>query len=349
VNLITKKLFTIIKFSRHAGKKKFRFQTTYIGGSHMEKIINILKTEYGINCLSVISQKGGWSASAYKVSDGAKIYFLKAYEINRSSTPKLTSMIDIYIPITIWLNQNTKLSDKLPVPIVTKDGSYRCQDNHAIYLLYEYIDGDTIGDDELSDEQVAQLSDMIAELHSFSSTQIPCDSLKIIEDFSLPFLQPLKEHIIQNFENLASDLKELLKGRVRSVEKLMQRAETLSRFLIKNKPKMIFCHTDLHNWNLMQSKNTLILIDWEGLKVAPPEADLMFLKEKPYYKCFLDIYQEKHPDFQVNSDAMEFYLARRMLEDIWEFAEQLLFDSQNKESRSQTLKYLKAILDDIES
>ncbi len=71
---------------------------------------------------------------------------------------------------------------------------------------------------------------------------------------------------------------------------------------------MVFCHTDLHNWNLMQSKNILILIDWEGLKVAPPEADLMFLKEKPYYKCFLDIYQEKHPDFQVNSDSMEFYL-----------------------------------------
>jgi len=46
---------------------------------------------------------------------------------------------------------------------------------------------------------------------------------------------------------------------------------------------------------------------------------------------------------------MEFYLARRMLEDTWELAEQLLFDSQNEESRSQTIKYLKAILNDIES
>ncbi len=147
---------------------------------------------------------------AYKVSDGVKNYFLKAYELNRASTPKLTSMIDIYIPITIWLNQNTKLSRKIPVSVVTKDGNYRCQDNHAIYLLYEYIDGETIGDDELSDEQVVQLSDMIAELHSFISTQIPYDSFKIREDFALPFLQPLKEHIIENFENLARDLKEEL-------------------------------------------------------------------------------------------------------------------------------------------
>ncbi|WP_246579075.1 hypothetical protein [Alkaliphilus flagellatus] len=84
------------------------------------------------------------------------------------------------------------------------------------------------------------------------------------------------------------------------------------------------------------------------MKVAPPEADLMFLKQKPYYKCFLDIYKEKHPDFQVNTDTMEFYLARRMLEDTWELTEELLFDCQNEESRSQTLKYLKALLDDME-
>lgn len=315
----------------------------------MEKIINMLKAEYGINCLSVMPQKGGWSASAYKISDGVKDYFLKAYEISRASTPKLTSMIDIYIPITIWLNQNTKLSHKISVPVVTKDGSYKCQDAYAIYLLYEYIDGETIGDNELSDDQVVQLADMIGELHSFSSEQIPCDSLRIREDFCLPFLLPLREHIIQNFDNIASDLKEVLEGRVASVEKLMQRAEKLSRFLIKNRPKMVFCHTDLHNWNLMQSRDILILIDWEGLKVAPPEADFMFLKEKSYYKYFLDIYKKKHPDFQVNSDAMEFYLVRRMLEDIWEFTEQLLFDSQNEESRSQTLKYLKTILDDMES
>ncbi|WP_246579074.1 hypothetical protein [Alkaliphilus flagellatus] len=146
---------------------------------------------------------------------------------NRASTHKLTATIDIYIPITIWLGKNTRMSDRIPVPVVTKAGNYKCQDNHAIYLLYEYIDGETIGDDELTYEQVVQLSDMISELHSFSSTQIPCDSLKLREDFCLPFLQLLKEHIIQNFEYLASDLKELLKERIGSIEKLMQRKETL--------------------------------------------------------------------------------------------------------------------------
>jgi len=315
----------------------------------MKRIINIIKTQYDINCLSITPQKGGWSALAYKISDGIKNYFLKAYEKNRASTPKLTFMIDTYIPITIWLEQNTKLSGKIPVPVITKDGNYKSQDDYAIYLLYEYIEGETIGDNKLSDKQAIQLAEIITELHSFNDTQITCNSLKIRENFSLPFLLPLKEHIIQNFDNLAYDIKEMLEERIWSIEKFIQRAEALSQLLIKSNPKMVICHTDIHNWNLMQSKNSLILFDWEGLKLAPPEADLMFLREKPYYKRFLDIYQKKHLNFQVNSDAIEFYLTRRKLEDIWEFAEQLLFDSQSDESRSQTLEYIKIILDEIES
>jgi thiamine kinase-like enzyme len=40
---------------------------------------------------------------------------------------------------------------------------------------------------------------------------------------------------------------------------------------------MQLCHTDAHGWNLMQNQN-LMLIDWEGLKLAPVEADLRALR-----------------------------------------------------------------------
>lgn len=43
---------------------------------------------------------------------------------------------------------------------------------------------------------------------------------------------------------------------------------------------MVLCHTDAHGWNLIQS-NKLVLVDWEGLRLAPPEADLnMFTKKR---------------------------------------------------------------------
>lgn len=315
----------------------------------MKDMITILKTEYGINCLSIVPQKGGWSALAYKVSDGAKNYFLKAYETNRSSTSKLTAMIDIHVPVTIWLNQNTNLCGKLPVPILTKNGDFKYKDKHAVYLLYQYIDGETIGDSVLTEKQVEQFCNMITELHSSNEALMSFDVKKITETFRLPFLQVLKKNLISNFESLPVDLKALLFDRLHSLDRLIHCIEMLSLSLIRNTPRMVLCHTDIHNWNLIQTNDTLILIDWEGMKVAPPEADIMFLTDKPYYDRFLKIYREKHPDFQVNPDAMEFYMAKRKLEDAWEFVEQLLFDSQDEESRSQTLQYLKKLLEDIEA
>ena len=42
------------------------------------------------------------------------------------------------------------------------------------------------------------------------------------------------------------------------------------------------CHTDIHGWNLMQ-EDRLILIDWEGLKLAPVEADLFSFTETFFF------------------------------------------------------------------
>ena len=45
----------------------------------MIRLINILERQYGINCINITAQEGGWSALAYKVSDGVKDYFLKVH------------------------------------------------------------------------------------------------------------------------------------------------------------------------------------------------------------------------------------------------------------------------------
>ncbi|SFB07753.1 hypothetical protein SAMN04488072_106224 [Lentibacillus halodurans] len=91
----------------------------------------------------------------------------------------------------------------------------------------------------------------------------------------------------------------------------------------------------------MESEEQLVLIDWEGLKLAPVEADLMFLVDKPYFHTFLKMYQKTHQNFKLNPDALHFYQGRRKLEDIGEFMEQLLFDSLNEQERVVTMNYLK--------
>lgn len=305
----------------------------------MNQVKSILKDFYDIEINDVLPQQGGWASLAYKVFNKNQSYFLKVYEKGRASTPKLTALIDQYVPILVWLINNSNLNGKITVPLITSSGEYKCEDENAIYLLYEYIEGETIGDQDLTDDQVRQLSKMITELHSFGKG-IPVETDAIKEDFDIPFLQTLLHTLHKRRNDLPSDIWELIHPYIPLLNDLIQAVQELSQNLKNCDLRMALCHTDLHNWNLMQSGQELILIDWEGLKLAPPEADWMFLVDKPYFNEFLSIYQKTHQNFSINPEAMTFYEGKRRLEDIWEFLEQLLYDKQEEQERIVIMNYL---------
>lgn len=212
--------------------------------------------------------------------------------------------------------------------------------------MYEYIDGATVGDRDLTAEQTRQFSAIVAELHSFDA-DIPVETGAIAEDFHVPFLRPLKAALEESPDKLPDDVSGLIAPRLDRIYGLIEDVERLSAFLQSRPPRMALCHTDLHNWNLMQAGEQLMVIDWEGLKLAPVEADLMFLVDRPDFDVFMEHYRSVHPDFEINFEALRFYQGRRKLEDIWEFMEQLLFDDQNEQERAATKSHLTKELDEL--
>lgn len=88
----------------------------------------------------------------------------------------------------------------------------------------------------------------------------------------------------------------------------------------------------------------LMLIDWEGLKLAPPEADLFSFTRNFFFdyawEDFMSTYREIRPNYRENSDAMHFYRLRRRLEDISAFTENLLYDNLIEKERELPLKLL---------
>ncbi|MDW8517588.1 aminoglycoside phosphotransferase family protein [Priestia flexa] len=312
----------------------------------MNQVKSILKDFYDIDISGVLPQQGGWASLAYKVLNKNQSYFLKVYEKSRASTPKLTALIDQYVPILVWLINNSSLNGKITVPLITNSGEYKCEDENAIYLLYDYIEGETIGDRDLTDDQVHQFSKIITELHSYEDIPIGTDAIK--EDFDVPFIQSLRQKLKNGREDLQDDVWTIINSCISPLNNLIQTVEVLSQNLKNCDLRMALCHTDLHYWNLMQSGQGLILIDWEGLKLAPVEADLMFLVDKPYFAEFLSVYQNTtHRNFEINPHVLKFYQGRRRLEDIWEFIEQLLYDEQDEQERYLTKNYLRKELNSI--
>ncbi|MEF3305211.1 phosphotransferase family protein [Paenibacillus sp. GYB003] len=309
-------------------------------------IKRMLNERYGLEGASVSPQKGGWAALAFRVTAGGRSYFLKAYEKSRTSTPKWTAPIDAYAPILLWLSRHTGLHGKVPVPLTTADGAFKCDDEHAVYMLYDYIDGETIGDNGLTGEQIRELAEIVAELHGYGG-RLPVATDAIAERFDAPFVRQLRDASNRRLRDVPADVAELIGSYARQIGDATDAVETLSARLKESDLRLALCHTDIHNWNLMRTERRLMLIDWEGLKLAPVEADMMFFADKPYFADFLSVYRKRHERYEIDPDAMRFYKMRRVLEDAWEFVAQLVYDGQDAEEREATMIGLEKELDSL--
>lgn len=279
----------------------------------------VLSEAYNLKDCIITEQQGGWTSLAYRVENSSGVYFLKVYDKKRKSTSKWTALIDSYIPIVIWLNDNF-LKKRIIELLPTSDNSYKYENEIIICLLFKYIDGETIGDNPLNDQQIEELADIISELHSHGD-DVPFSKEAITENYKLPFNNELLYFL--DAENENREVKDIISPFSEKIRELIERTENIKDLVKQNQIPFVLCHSDIHNWNLMQTKENLVLIDWEGLKYAPAESDLYALVNEPYFDNFLSIYRKKHANYIPDEDILLFYKYRRKLEDIWEFVELL--------------------------
>ena len=253
----------------------------------------ILKSNYNIETKSITQIEGGWSALAYIVEDFDNIkYLLKVYEKSRASTTYLTSKIDAYMPIIEWLNVNTKLKGKIIHPLSTLSGSFKCADKENIYLLSTYIEGSNLLALNLTTSQVKDLASIVVELHSHGK-DIPISTQLIKEDFDIEFTNKITSHLEQ-IDTLNAPLKELIQPSALHILHGIKLLTELSTVLKNSNLKSCLCHTDIHEGNILQTESGIVLIDWEGLKLAPAEADFFDIVRKDYINFFKNIKRYTH-------------------------------------------------------
>lgn len=304
----------------------------------MEKIITILKKQFDIECTDIVETDGGLSASKYKIRTENNDYFLKVYDKKLIQTHLWIENIDNYMPILLWLNKNTKLQGKIINPITTKSGSYRTEDENNVYILFDYIDGTNIEGKHLTRIQIIEIAEIMAQLHSYGQ-EIPIKMDKIIENFEVPFCYSLENYIVNGYTTSPNDLKVILRPCREQLLLKIDETKLLSKKVKQIKNKMVLCHTDAHGWNLMQSEH-IVLVDWEGMRLAPAEADLFMFATKYYWDIFIKHYSNIRTGFELDQNMLSFYSSRRKLEDIWAFLERILYNDLSYEQHISALIYL---------
>jgi spectinomycin phosphotransferase len=310
-----------------------------------KRIEAILEKYYDIAATRIEQRPGGWSALAYFIQDVNKKYFLKVYNKRRPSAAQWIRAIDRYIPLLQWLHDNTILNNNIVNPIFTKSNAYKCEDEEYVYLLSEYIEGATIGENQLSQNQVNELAKILGILHK-STPGIPyaLKEQQTKESFEIGFCDSLSSFIYNDLHAKDDVLLKTLKPYTSCLLDKIGRMRGLSNSL-KCKPKQfVLCHADAHNWNIIQGQN-MVLIDWECLKLAPQEQDLILNLTEPYAAQFLNEYKRYINYNEPDLDTFEFYFLKRKLEDIWEWIKDLRIEGLVK-SEDVTLKLLKLTLED---
>lgn len=308
----------------------------------MSNLAQILLQNYSIIPVDILPMAGGLSASAYKIQAADEAYLLKVYDKSKKATAQWTSLIDHYVPILTWLNQNTDLKNRIVNPIRTVNEENSCEDEDCIYLLFSYIQGQTVGESTLTTAQAMELAHIVGILHQNSSDTIPGFYGRMTEDFSLSFCKDIDFFIENKVNDSGSKIRSIATRYLPQLKAASGRAAQMADKFSKTKPALVFCHTDIHNFNILQGER-LVLIDWEGIKLAPPEHDLMFIYGKPYYEEFMPVYKCYHPDFKLNIEILDFYFLRRKLEDIWAFIEAIINDGLEEADLNRRMYFLETI------
>lgn len=297
---------------------------------------NLLKENFAFNINKIEQAESGWTADGYKVNTDNGEYFLKVYDKDRYSILPWLERIDKYIPVLLRLEKDPFLGKHIPMLCKTVDGHHKTEDKKYVLLLFAFINGKTIGHKQLTLKQAKELASIIGHLHKYSrQTFMPIPAIK--EDTSLSFCLKLQKLLTCN------DLDKPMLSIFQQYDKQLVKALALIFYLHKQKRSgyrnLVLCHTDAHNWNIMQA-NSLLLLDWEGLCFAPAEADLFMFYSQYYFKDFMREYQKIHLDYHLNQDLLYYYLLRRKFQDIWEFISQILFDNLDEKTKEDVYKLL---------
>ena len=301
-------------------------------------------TLINVVCNDITEVYGGFDDknTHYKVTADSKIFFLKVYDKSKVQTSQWTENIDVYMPVLVWLNENTDLRGRIIRPYKTNDGEYRFEDDENIFLLFDYIEGETAGK-SLSHSQLLEAAEILACLHNVGN-DIPIDMNKMKEDFSVPFCFSLDKFMAKKYSSSPAYIKAILRPCLEPLMAKNEKVKSLSEKFKKMNLDMTLCHMDAHGYNLMQSER-LVLIDWETAKYAPPESDLILFTKPGYWDTFIGHYNKRRPNFVLNNDLLTFYVHRRNIEDIWEFINTILNNKQTGGQRQLELDLLSVCCD----
>ncbi|MFI6673722.1 phosphotransferase enzyme family protein [Kribbella sp. NPDC050470] len=200
-----------------------------------------------------------------------------------------------------------------------------------------WIDGARAAETGLTAEQWTQYGVLLRRVHAAE----PPERLRN----ALPTRSPVDARIPQLAEQIDTRLtteppEDELEEELAAVWK--QHEDTITRLLTTRPPeptgRRVVCHADPHLGNVLVN-DSVHLIDWDDVVLAPPEQDLMFMlggmgSLGPTTPEHLSAFFKGYGDLEPDPDAVTYYRHARAVEDVVLWAEQAITGPDREDSLS---------------
>jgi spectinomycin phosphotransferase len=141
-------------------------------------------------------------------------------------------------------------------------------------------------------------------------------------------------------------LRDLLLPRQGNILGMLDHLHALAEPLRQMPPPFVICHTDIHTGNVLRNREgSLIVLDWEGVCLAPAEYDL-FIFTGEGFEAFLQAYYHMGGGRNLTASTFAYYLYRRNLEDLADFIVRILDENTDLQTDQSDLEGVNALLAD---
>ncbi|MCK4314473.1 MAG: hypothetical protein KAX24_01760 [Anaerolineae bacterium] len=217
-------------------------------------LIETVRREYGLRIESLDFSPTGWVAYCYVANcAGGERYFLKLCG-DSGQIPLATSDLNFYLPLTYQLCSE-RILPHIACPVKTRAGQFTVRFENHLLILFDFIEGKTVGFDGLSDNILVKLARLVGILHK-STSQIEIEH-PFYERFDIAFENDLVDSldvlagITSGDRNGKQELRNLLLPRKDEILGHLHRLKALQALAKGTGKEMVVCHTDLHGENLM--------------------------------------------------------------------------------------------------
>lgn len=246
--------------------------------------------------------------------------------------------------VTTYLHDELGLSFVIG-PVLPLDQKATPRVNGYDLSLYPFLEGKTLSYEDLNEEHQAEIARDLRRMHDAKlpqpiSAHLPRERFDKFQESARNLVRKAKEYIGNDV--LLEHLRDVVMSKWDGIDRTIENGRRLSQYCKQHVYDLVVCHADIHPFNIIQTATDLVMIDWDGIMLAPRERDLMFYRQE-MKAADSGFHRAYGLDYQADSHLISYYNYEWVLQEYTDYIERLFDVQLGDEARRHALDEFQAL------